>query len=52
MAGEDRCQGVLRSGMTGSALSEDNANAEGFVEVFIRADACQVRTASVASPLL
>jgi hypothetical protein len=52
MAGEDCCQVLLRFGIAGSGSLEGTVNAADCVEVFMRADACQLRTASVASPLL
>jgi len=51
MAGDDCCQGVLRFGIAGSASLEGTVDAATCIEAFMRADACQLRTASVASPL-
>ena len=52
MAGEDCCHSVLRFGTGGSASLERTLDTAACIEAFMCADAFQLRTASVASPLL
>jgi len=52
MAGDDCCQEPFRFGIEGYVRLEGTINGAVCAETFIRADACQLRIASVASPLL